>query len=387
MIFSIERTITVNFSHRVYFTRSVFSPQNQLLLDLLTPPDGGGLTKVLVVVDQGVANAFPNLLDQISIYMSSKVSSIELVHSPLVLPGGEAVKQNAQLVQFLYSQIAQFGICRHSYVLAVGGGALLDLVGFIAATAHRGVRYGRLPTTTLAQADAGVGVKNGINAFGKKNFIGTFSPPFFVINDADFLQGTDQRGGIIESIKVALIRDALFFSEIERLADRLSNGDRSAMEQIIQRSAELHVQHIAESGDPFEFASARPLDFGHWAAHKLEQMSRFALSHGEAVVLGLVLDTLYSRGKGMLSASDTDRIMVLLKKLGFTIFSPLMKMIDMHGNWTLLEGLQEFREHIGGELTVTMLAGIGKGIEVHEMDSELIKECVRELEKCVAPLS
>src|SRR5471030_2195761 len=110
------------------------------------------------------------------------------------------------------------------------------------------------------------------------------------------------------------------------------------MERLIRRCAELHLEHIAESGDPFEFGSARPLDFGHWSAHKLEQMSHFTISHGAAVALGVALDVLYSHKKGMLSGAATERVLALVQKLGFSIFDPLMSQIDPTGNWLLLDG-------------------------------------------------
>jgi 3-dehydroquinate synthase len=379
---SLERTITVPFAHRIFFTRSVFSPQNPLLSQVITSTAPGNPAKVLVVIDQGLAQAFPQLIDQITSYFSSESSPARLVCAPLLVPGGEAAKNTRDLVDALYVQIEEHRICRHSYLLAIGGGALLDAAGFAAATAHRGIRHIRLPTTTLSQADGGVGVKNGINAFGKKNFIGTFSPPFTVINDSDFLVNlspTEKRAGLIEAIKVALIRDAVFFEEIERTSDDLARFDIEVMESVIRRCAELHVQHIAESGDPFEFGSARPLDFGHWAAHKLEQMSRFTISHGAAVAMGLALDTLYSNKAGLLGGPATERVLALIQKLGFSIFDPLMSPANPSGNWPLLNGLEEFREHLGGELTITLLARIGRGVEVHEIDSALMRESILDL--------
>jgi 3-dehydroquinate synthase len=264
-------------------------------------------------------------------------------------------------------------------VLAVGGGALLDATGFAAATAHRGVRHIRLPTTSLSQADGGVGVKNGINAFGKKNFIGAFAPPFAVINDADFLDplpAAEKRAGLIEAIKVALIRDAAFFAEIEKLGDALARFESDALERVIRRCAELHVEHIAGAGDPFELGSARPLDFGHWSAHKLEQMSGFAISHGAAVAHGIALDVIYSAKSGMLSAEAAEGILVLIEKLGFALFDPLMT-----SSAVLLGGLEEFREHLGGELTITLLREIGRGEEVRLIDAELMRASLVELER------
>jgi 3-dehydroquinate synthase len=374
---SIERSITVSFSHRIFFTRSVFSPENPLLAKLLSGNEARR-SKALVVLDEGVARAFPKLAAAIAAYFSRESCRTELVGNPLVVPGGEAVKNNRDLVEQLYHEIERHGIDRHSYLLAIGGGALLDAAGFASATAHRGVRHLRLPTTSLSQADGGVGVKNGINAFGKKNFVGTFAPPFAVINDADYLEplpAAEKRAGLIETIKVALIRDAAFFTEIEKLSDALARFESSALGRVIQRCAELHVAHIAGAGDPFELGSARPLDFGHWSAHKLEQMSGFSISHGAAVAHGIALDVIYSARCGMLSPDAAERILALIQKLGFALFDPLM------ADERLLAGLEEFREHLGGELTITLLRDIGRGEEVHTIDAALMRESLHELER------
>jgi 3-dehydroquinate synthase len=275
-------------------------------------------------------------------------------------------------------------IDRHSYLIAVGGGALLDVAGLAAATAHRGVRHVRIPSTTLAQADSGVGVKNGINAFGKKNFIGTFAPPFAVINDFNLLttlEPRDQRAGYVEAVKVACIRDEKFFDEIERNAEKLTAFEPAAMKQLIYRSAELHLNHIASGGDPFETGSARPLDFGHWAAHKLEQLSDFQISHGEAVAIGIALDVIYSRNIGLLAEKSSERILKLLERLGFELFANELLNLGSDGNLQVLGGLNEFREHLGGELTITLLQAIGHGVEVHEMNLAKIIETIHELQE------
>jgi len=372
---SLERTITVSFAHRIFFTRSVFSPSNPLLAQILAAE--GARAKALVVADQGVIHAFPRLPNEITASFARESSPAQLVRAPLIVPGGEAVKNSRDLVDQLYAEIERHGIDRHSYVLAIGGGALLDAAGFAAATAHRGVRLIRLPTTSLSQADGGVGVKNGINAFGKKNFIGAFAPPFAVINDTDFLEhlpAPEKHAGLIEAIKVALIRDATFFADIEKSADALARLEGEALEHVIRRCAELHVEHIATSGDPFELGSARPLDFGHWSAHKLEQMSGFAISHGAAVAHGIALDVIYSAKCGLLPASAADRILALIEKLGFALFHPLMTQTGPGGNPLLLDGLEEFREHLGGDLTITLLRDIGRGEEVHAIDTALMRE-------------
>lgn len=379
---SIERTIQVSFPHRIFFTGNVFDPANPVLKQVLENGETSGPHKTLLVIDESLAVAQPEITRAIETYFAAHAGSLKLVCAPLVIEGGERAKNSYFQVSEIQSQIERHGICRHSYLIAVGGGAILDLVGLAAATAHRGVRHVRIPTTTLSQDDSGVGVKNGINAFGKKNFIGTFAPPFAVINDFQLLASLpprDKRAGYVEAVKVALIRDADFFNEIERNATALRDFEPAAMQRLIYRCAELHVNHIATSGDPFEFGSARPLDFGHWSAHKLEQMSEYKIRHGEAVAIGIALDVIYARKLGFLDTASAERILNLLETLGFELFANELLHADSSGALTVLEGLEEFREHLGGDLTITLLKSIGHGFEVHEMNTAKVIEAIEEL--------
>ena len=378
----IERTIHVSWRHRVFFTRGVFDRANPLLKEVLADGREGQPRKALVVVDEALAAAQPDLLRNIEAYFSGFARSLKLVCPPVIIEGGERTKNSYFHVSDIQSHVERYHIDRHSYVIAVGGGAILDMVGLAATTAHRGVRHVRIPTTTLSQDDSGVGVKNGINAFGKKNFIGTFAPPFAVINDFQMLESLpprDKRAGYIEAVKVALIRDAAFFEAIEKDLKALRAFRPAAMQRLIQRCAELHLNHIATSGDPFEFGSARPLDFGHWAAHKLEQLSEYRIRHGEAVAIGIALDVVYSRRMGYLEAAAADRILKLLTALGFELFTGELLHADPAGALVVIKGLEEFREHLGGELTITLLRGIGAGFEVHEMDDTRVIESIHEL--------
>jgi 3-dehydroquinate synthase len=377
----IERTITVAYRHRVFFTEDVFGAHNPILRDVLAEADAPA-RPVLVTLDAGLAAAQPDLALNIEAHFATFPAIARLACPPVTIRGGEAAKSSLRHVATVQTLIERHGLCRHSHVIAVGGGAHLDVVGLAAATAHRGIRHVRIPTTTLSQADSGVGVKNGINAFGKKNFIGTFAPPAAVINDFAFLASLpprEQRAGFAEAVKVALIRDPGFFAEVERDAPALARFEPEAVRRLVIRCAELHVDHIATSGDPFEFGAVCPLDFGHWAAHKLEEMSGYALRHGEAVAIGLALDTIYSRRRGLLDAASCERVLELLARLGFALFTGELSQHDSHGRLRVLGGLDEFREHLGGELSVTLLTGIGRRIEVREMDAALVAEAIAEL--------
>jgi 3-dehydroquinate synthase len=375
----IQRSIQASWQLRVFFTENVFAPTNPVLNDALADASP---RKALVVLEDSLAQAVPELANQIEEYFSTHAASLHLAHPPLFVCGSETAKNSSTLVGELQTQIHRHHIDRHSYLIAVGGGALLDVAGFAAATAHRGVRHVRIPTTTLSQADSGVGVKNGLNAFGQKNFIGTFSPPFAVINDFNLLATLaphDKRGGYVEAVKVACIRDTAFFEELERDAAKLMAFEPVAMKHLIRRCAELHLDHIATGGDPFETGSARPLDFGHWAAHKLEQLSHFETSHSEAVAIGIAIDVIYSRNIGLLNGKSATRILDLLEQLGFKLFTDELLNTDANGQWSVLAGLEEFREHLGGELTITLLQEIGQGIEVHEMNQPKVVAAIHEL--------
>ncbi|MEO6034726.1 MAG: 3-dehydroquinate synthase [Verrucomicrobiota bacterium] len=380
----IERTIQVGFELRVHFTQRVFDPTNPLLKDVLLNNKPEQVRKALVVLDEALAGTQSDLVPRIENYFATFPDSIKLVCAPLIVEGGERSKNSAHHISEIHSGVDKFHIDRHSYILAIGGGALLDVAGLAAATAHRGVRHVRIPTTTLSQDDSGVGVKNGINAFGKKNFIGTFCPPFAVINDFQLLHSLpdrDKRAGYSEAVKVALIRDKAFFERIEHDAELLCQFEPTAMQHLIYRSAELHLDHIATSGDPFEFGSARPLDFGHWAAHKLEQISDYQLRHGEAVAIGIALDVIYSRKIGMLDAVSAERVLTLIEKLGFELFANELLNVDAENNLLVIKGLEEFREHLGGQLTITLLRSIGEGVEVHEMNLAAVIESIYELQR------
>ncbi len=382
----IKQTLSVPFHYTVHFSRDVFANDNPLLQKSM---QNGNMdpAKVIFIVDRGVLlGCNKNLLQKIVDYCSSRPQALALVCPPIVTPGGERVKNTHTYATRIQEAIYKFGLCRHSYIVAIGGGAVLDMVGFAAATAHRGIRLVRVPTTVLSQNDSGVGVKNGINAFGNKNFLGTFVPPYSVVNDSTFLETLterDWRAGMSEAVKVAALRDPKFFRWLERHAAALAARDAQSMEFLIRRCAELHLQHIATANDPFEMGSSRPLDFGHWAAHKLELLTSFRLRHGEAVAIGIALDSTYARLTGLLPEQDWRRIISLLANLGFRLRVPKrFQRLEGRDNPNSLEhGLTQFREHLGGELTIMLLQKIGVGVEIHSVDDQILKESIETLNR------
>jgi len=371
---TLHQSFTVKFSYDVFFTSALFDTANKLINDFLTSVNPSvSVKKILFVIDDGVANTHPALVSQIKDYFIQH-NQTQLVQDILIIPGGETVKNDTRYLDQVLEAINIHGIDRHSFVAIIGGGAVLDMVGYAATISHRGVKHIRIPTTVLSQNDSGIGVKNGVNYFNKKNFLGTFSPPVAVFNDELFLStlsDRDWRSGIAEAIKVALIKDKDFFIWLEENAALLAQRDRVAMNYQIWKCAQLHLEHIRGT-DPFESGSARPLDFGHWSAHKLEYLTNFEIRHGEAVAMGIALDTVYSNLSGRLSTDESQRVLNLIQKLGFELTHPLLQ-VEQDDSPILL-GLQEFREHLGGQLTITMLTAIGKGEEVHEIDAGIVKK-------------
>lgn len=370
-----RQRVDVRYEYPVSFTTDAWEPGNPGLAQVLSGKEPHRRHRLFVVIDRGVARAWPRLGERIARYVERHSSVMRLAGPPVIVEGGEAIKNDPAVVHDLQTRFDALGMDRQSFVVVIGGGAVQDAVGYAAATAHRGLRVVRMPTTVLAQSDSGVGVKNGINAFGKKNGLGTFAPPFAVVNDRRFLDTLTRRdtiAGMAEAVKVAAIRDARFFDWLEAHAKDLNACEAGAVGELINRSARLHLTHIATSGDPFETGSARPLDFGHWAAHKLESLSAYRLRHGEAVAIGIALDTWYAAAVGLLKDTALHRVVALLDQLGFQLWDEALDQADSHGRPAVLDGLSEFREHLGGELTVTLLEEIGRGVEVHEVRDELV---------------
>ncbi|MDO6472701.1 3-dehydroquinate synthase [Maribacter sp. 1_MG-2023] len=374
----IKQSFQVQYDYQLYFTSGLFALDNLLFANLIADYKDFEPVKLLFVLDDGVKNQHPALVNQIEAYCKKNQETIKYTNT-LVLPGGEQVKNSDTVIESVLKGVNENKICRHSFVVVIGGGAVIDMVGYAAAIAHRGVKLIRIPTTVLSQNDSAVGVKNSVNAFKKKNFLGTFAPPFAIINDSNFLETLEQRdwiSGISEAIKVALIKDTTFFKYIADNATALKNREMEPMQYVIYKCAEMHMHHIAQGGDPFESGSSRPLDFGHWAAHKMEFMTNYELRHGEAVAKGIALDVTYAQLIGLISEADLKHILDVMIAIGFDLSLPVESPVEIK---SLLDGIEEFREHLGGQLTITLISDLGVKHDVHTIDMELMAQAVSKL--------
>lgn len=363
----IDRPFHVPFVHRLRFTQDVLADDSQVLADVLEP-SGNGVARVQFWVDEDVLNAQPKLKERLANLVDRHGDRLSQAGNVQVVPGGEVVKNEIHILERMLKVFNAHDLDRRSYIVVIGGGAVLDAVGFAAAIAHRGIRLVRLPTTTLAQGDSGIGVKNSVNLFEKKNWVGSFAVPWAVINDESLLESLpdrDFRCGFSEAVKVSLLKDPAVFETLCRDARRIRRREMQAAGPMIRESARMHLDHITQGGDPFEALEARPLDFGHWSAHKLEVLSEFTLRHGEAVGIGVAVDTVYSSLMHGLPERDANRVLRCLHELGLALDHP-----RLHNTLDLFEGLEEFRQHLGGRLTLTMLRGVGDPIDVHEVDRD-----------------
>ncbi len=363
---------SVQFTHRLRMTHDVFAADDCALINLIESSEGM-IPRVQFWLDEHVSRANPQLAQRIQSFCRRHSEQLRLAGNLQLVPGGEDVKNDIHVVERMLKCFNHADLDRRSYVVVIGGGAVLDAVGFAAAIAHRGIRLIRIPTTTLAQADSGIGVKNSVNLFQKKNWVGTFAVPWGVINDRSLLATLSDRDftcGFSEAVKVALLKDVSFFRTICDSADAIPRREDVCW-PIIADSARWHLKHITLGGDAFETREARPLDFGHWSAHKLETMTDFELRHGEAVAIGVAIDSIYSSLVHGLAPSDADAIVDCLDRLRLLIAHAALNDTD-----ELFMGLEEFRQHLGGRLTVTMLRGVGDPIDVHEIDHDLMRRAI-----------
>ena len=363
-------TRKVTYQHTIEYevinTSGLFHPQNWALLSVGKIEDA----RRFVVVD---ANVDKHHGDAIRAYFDFHNVDARIV----TFPGGE---ENKTLDQYLAlaHELDLFPIHRRDEpIIAIGGGVLTDLVGFVAASHRRGVPYIKAPTTLMGYVDASIGIKTGFNFNGNKNRLGAFHAPQTVLLDKTLLRTLPRRhilNGVCEIIKLAIVCDAELFDMLELHGARcveshFQNGESDA---ILDRA----ISGMIEELEPnlFEAELARKVDFGHTFSYGLETRHEANLLHGEAVLLDILLSTLIARGRDLLTENETERIFRLTSELGFALN---VSALDPSLLWS---SLTERTYHRNGLQRVPMPRGIGGCVFLNDIHEAEIESAVKILE-------
>jgi len=296
----------------------------------------------------------------------------------MCVPGNEATKSLSR-VEALCDAAVELHLPRHGVFIAVGGGTILDAVGFAASIYRRGVAYLRIPTTLIGMIDVGVGIKQAINFGRKKNVLGSFYPPLRTINDVRFLNSLPARQlacGIAEAIKVALICDARLFESLEEHAVTLiASGfsqPKDAATDILMRSEIAMMKQL--QSDLYESKLKRLVDFGHSFSPVIETSTNYAVAHGEAVALDILLSTAIAARRAMCAPDLISRLARLYAKVGLPTSHPSMSPLLME------RALIDARAHRGGALNLVVPTGIGSAAFLQDVNYDEIASALELLD-------
>ncbi|MEG1622028.1 MAG: 3-dehydroquinate synthase [Alistipes sp.] len=311
-----------------------------------------------------ISEVLPKLLPQGRVVVVTDANIDRLYHALLapydylLIGTGETIK-TLRTVDDLYNKFIELGVDRSTFILAIGGGIVTDIVGFVASTYMRGLKFGFVSTTLLGQIDASIGGKNGINIQGYKNMVGVFNLPQFVLCDVNLLQTLPQRefrAGLAELIKVSLVGDRTLFEQIEQTSVEALRREPELLSRMVTAAIRVKVGIVER--DEFETGDRRLLNLGHTLAHAIEKCSS-KMNHGEAVAVGLHLVSRAAVALGLLSADEGMRITHLLDKFGFVLTPP----VEVR---KLLQAIQKDKKWESGNLFVVLPALIGR-CEVRKM--------------------
>jgi 3-dehydroquinate synthase len=320
---------------------------------------GPGATAELGLVLAGTARAAVVHTPSLAAVAGAAVETLQtsgIAAEALVVPDGEAAK-TADVAAALWDEFGRLGLTRSDAVVGVGGGAVTDLAGFVAATWTRGVRIVQVPTSVLGMVDAAVGGKTGINTAAGKNLVGAFHPPAAVLADTDVLAALPEaefRSGMAEVVKCGFIADAAILD----LLDADPTG-RDATEELIERAVRVKADAVGE--DLYDLGRREFLNYGHTLAHAIERVEDFGWRHGEAVAVGLVFAAELAGQAGLLSRGDVDRHRALLAAMGLPM--------RYAGDWDRLQAVMRVdKKARGASLRFVVLDGLGNPMILTDPD-------------------
>jgi 3-dehydroquinate synthetase/nucleoside-diphosphate-sugar epimerase/predicted NBD/HSP70 family sugar kinase/MoaA/NifB/PqqE/SkfB family radical SAM enzyme/adenine/guanine phosphoribosyltransferase-like PRPP-binding protein len=354
----IEVSAPTEISYRNYFTKGIFEADNSILAELCNG------RKALMIVDSAVYEKWRDKIDKY-------IGMHDLDCTVLSLPGGEAAK-DMSYVELICTRASELGLDRKGSIIAVGGGAIMDVAGLSAQLYRRGIDYIRIPTTLLGIVDAAVGVKVGIDYNGSKNFLGAFYPPKYVISDTGFLRTLperEMRSGIAEIIKVAIISNSELFETLEQHGQQLiKNIEFKGYNQFVEDAAVELLQHLQK--DFYEHDLMRHVDFGHTMAHYFESISNYELTHGEAVAIDILISAHIAKDRGILAGKDLERVVLLYKKLQLPFYH---KTINLETMWN---AVQKAISHKGGRLMMVVPKKIGQTVFIDSLSKEELNKAL-----------
>lgn len=317
--------------------------------------------KLVIITDPTVRSLYGNSLKQSLTGNGFEVLILEV-------PAGEEQK-SLETASRLYQELTDFYAERTTPILALGGGVIGDLSGFVAATYLRGVPLVQLPTTLLAQLDSGIGGKVAVNHGNLKNKIGAFYQPKLVLSDITTLKtlpNGELSDALAEAIKYGAIRDAELFGYIEKNLESIKSFDDSALETIVARAAKIKAEVVEK--DERDFGLRRILNYGHTVGHALESVSGFRVRHGEAVAIGMLAAARISNRLGTLDKKDVTRLGKVIAKAGLPTSLPGLEIKK------LLQAMKHDKKSLQGNVRFVLLKSIGEAYISDEVNPNLIEQ-------------
>lgn len=332
------------------------------LADYLQPWNSGQTW--IVITQQAILDHYSHVVDAL------REAGYKL--NVIIVPGDESAK-NIDEANKVWSKMVEAGADRSSVLLALGGGVVGDLGGFVAATYMRGIPVIQIPTTLLAMIDSAIGGKTAVNLAAGKNLVGAIYQPKAVLIDPEFLQTLPRRNvisSLAEAVKYGFIRDLAIFELFQhRFADLVSLKDQDLLSQVIAKSCKIKAQIV--SNDQFEQGERKLLNYGHTIGHAFETISGYGeLYHGEAVLYGMRCANYISHQKGLLSESEYQKAQAVLAQF------ELPALVDISSD-AVLKVVAHDKKFINGKLSFILIDGIGNGIISTEVSSADIVESLK----------
>jgi len=333
-------------------------------------------TSSVIYVDRGLTDIRDLIPDgKIAIITDSNVFRYYGDRFPdapvIVLEPGEQSK-NLDTISSVYDQLVRAELDRKSFILGIGGGMVCDVTGFAASTFLRGIPFGFIATSLLAQVDASIGGKNGVNFKGYKNIIGVIRQPEFIICELDMLDTLDEKeflGGFAEIIKYGAIKDEKFFNYLTGNLRAALLKDKEVLKHIV--SVCVRIKCAVVEADEFESGERKILNYGHTFGHAFEKV--YGISHGEAVSIGMVIATEISVKTGLLGREAGDSITGLIKETGLPVS------IDLDSQ-AVMQAIRMDKKRSGNKVGLVLLDRIGNAI-VRDFDFDVVKELLNDLYK------